>query len=76
LGYHFGYLGYMRQAVTELDKALDLQPKDLGSQKLRDLFAQQAGIAPRTVAQPPQAQPPQGAPAPGNPPESQAPPPS
>jgi len=47
LGYHFGYLGYPKQAARELDKALDLQPKDLGSQKLRDLFAPQAGLPAR-----------------------------
>jgi tetratricopeptide (TPR) repeat protein len=47
LGYHFGYLGYPKQAVAELDKALELQPKDLGSQKLRDLFASQSGMPAR-----------------------------
>jgi tetratricopeptide (TPR) repeat protein len=47
LGYHFGYLGYPKQAVAEFDKALDLQPKDLGSQKLRDIFAVQAGMPAR-----------------------------
>jgi tetratricopeptide (TPR) repeat protein len=53
LGYHFGYLGYPKQAVRELDKALDLQPRDLGAQKLRDLFAAQAGLParPPTVIQ-------------------------
>jgi tetratricopeptide (TPR) repeat protein len=50
LGYHFGYLGYPKQAVQELDKALDLQPKDLGSQKLRDMFAVQAGVPVRPSA--------------------------
>ncbi len=47
LGYHFGYLGYPKQAVVEFDKALDLQPKNLGSQKLRDIFALQAGMPAR-----------------------------
>jgi tetratricopeptide (TPR) repeat protein len=47
LGYHFGYLGYPKQATRELDKALDLQPQDLGSQKLRDLFAVQASLPAR-----------------------------
>ncbi len=53
LGYHFGYLGYPQQAVRELDKAPDLQPRDLGAQKLRDLFATQAGLParPPTVIQ-------------------------
>jgi hypothetical protein len=64
LGYHFGYLGYPKQAVRELDKALDLQPKDLGAQKLRDIFAVQAGLParPHTATE----QPPAANPAPGN----------
>ena len=47
LGYHFGYLGYPKHAVAELDRALDLQPIDLGSQELRDIFAAQAGLPAR-----------------------------
>ncbi|HEX3725555.1 MAG TPA: tetratricopeptide repeat protein, partial [Pirellulales bacterium] len=39
LGVHFGYLGYPKHAVKELDKALTLVPKDLGSRKMRDIFA-------------------------------------
>jgi tetratricopeptide (TPR) repeat protein len=39
LGYHFGYLGYPKHAVRELDKALTMAPKDLGSRKVRDIFA-------------------------------------
>ncbi len=61
LGYHYGYLGYPKQAVAEFDKALDLQPKDLGSQKLRDIFAVQAGIPARAhskIEQPPVPNPP------------------
>jgi tetratricopeptide (TPR) repeat protein len=71
LGYHFGYLGYPQQAVRELDKALDLQPQDLGAEKLRDMFAVAAGLPARPhpprdqapgplppAAQPPAAQPP------------------
>jgi tetratricopeptide (TPR) repeat protein len=54
LGYHFGYLGYPKHAARELDKALDLQPKDLGAQKLRDLFATQAGLPARPAAVIPQ----------------------
>ncbi len=50
LGYHYGYLGYTKQAVQELDKALDLEPRALGSQKLRDLFARQAGLPARPPA--------------------------
>ncbi len=57
LGYHFGYLGYPKQAVRELDKALDLQPKDLGAEKLRDTFAVAAGLPARP--HPPRDQAPQ-----------------
>jgi tetratricopeptide (TPR) repeat protein len=39
LGFHFGYLNYPKQAVTELDKALTLAPRDLGSRKAREIFA-------------------------------------
>ncbi len=76
LGYHFGYLNYPKQAVRELDKALDVEPRDVGSQKLRDLFAKQAGIAPRApaAAQDPAAQPDPAGPAPpaANPPAPDA----
>ncbi len=47
LGYHFGYLGYPKHAVVELDKALDLQPQDQGSQQLRDIFALRSGLPAR-----------------------------
>jgi tetratricopeptide (TPR) repeat protein len=46
LGFHFGYLGYPKQAVTELDKALTLVPQDVGARKLRDVFAAQWPEAP------------------------------
>ncbi|MEX0677739.1 MAG: tetratricopeptide repeat protein, partial [Pirellulales bacterium] len=39
LGFQFGYLNYPKQAVTELDKALVLAPRDVGSRKIRELFA-------------------------------------
>jgi tetratricopeptide (TPR) repeat protein len=68
LGYHFGYLGYPKHAIAELDKALDLQPKDLGSQNLRDIFAAQAGLPARphtaTEQAPPAGQAPSAASAP------------
>ena len=38
-GFHFGYLGYPKHAVKELDKTLTLAPKDLGARKVRDIFA-------------------------------------
>ena len=50
LGYHYGYLGYPKQAVRELDKALDLVPQDLATQKLRDTFAVAAGLPARVHA--------------------------
>ncbi len=39
LGFHFGYLGYPKQAVRELDKAVELQPRDPAARKLHDIFA-------------------------------------
>lgn len=39
LGFHFGYLGYPKHAVRELDKGLTLAPEDIGAVKLRELFA-------------------------------------
>ncbi len=38
LGYHFGYLGYPKEAVRELDKAIALQPKDPFAAQLRNVF--------------------------------------
>ena len=70
LGYHFGYLGYPKQAVRELDKALDIQPQDVGSQKLRDTFASQASMPARVHPAPPeqpQSNAPSGQPAPALP---------
>jgi tetratricopeptide (TPR) repeat protein len=58
LGYHFGYLGYPKQAVRQLDKAMQIQPKDLGSKKLRDIFTAKLpageGASSRPPATPPQ----------------------
>ncbi len=39
LGFQFGYLGYPKHAVRELDKGLTLAPEDIGAQKLRAIFA-------------------------------------
>jgi tetratricopeptide (TPR) repeat protein len=39
LGYQYGYLGYSKQAVRELDKGLKLAPKDDIARKLRAVFA-------------------------------------
>jgi tetratricopeptide (TPR) repeat protein len=38
LGYHFGFLGYPKQAVRELDKVLELAPKDDMARKLLEQF--------------------------------------
>ena len=53
LGYHFGFLNYPKQAVRELDKALDIEPRDVGAQKLRDMFAKQGGLPARAPSIPP-----------------------
>jgi tetratricopeptide (TPR) repeat protein len=39
LGYHYGYLGYPKEAVRELDKALEMAPEDELARKLRAEFA-------------------------------------
>jgi tetratricopeptide (TPR) repeat protein len=38
LGYNFGFLGYPKHAVRELDKVIELEPKDEIAVKLRDYF--------------------------------------
>ena len=38
-GYHYGYLGYPKNAITELDKAITLAPQDQAAQKLRGVMA-------------------------------------
>jgi len=40
LGYHLGFQGQTRQAIKELDKTLELAPKDEVAQKLREVFAE------------------------------------
>ncbi|HQU46483.1 MAG TPA: tetratricopeptide repeat protein [Pirellulales bacterium] len=39
LGFHYGYLGYPKQSVRELDKAIELNPKDKMATELRKLMA-------------------------------------
>lgn len=46
LGYHFGFLGYPKQAVHELDKAIELMPKEEVAHKLRDHFQAQIKDSP------------------------------
>ena len=38
LGYHYGYLGYNKEAVRELDKGLEMAPQDELARKLRAEF--------------------------------------
>jgi tetratricopeptide (TPR) repeat protein len=42
LGYHYGYLGYPKEAVRELDKAIEMAPQDELARKLRAQFV--AGV--------------------------------
>ncbi len=71
LGFHFGYLGYPKEAVRELNKAVELEPRDPAARKLHDIFA--AKIDAPLVGPPPQAengapgQPDQPAPSPEEP---------
>jgi len=38
LGYEYGYLGYPKQAVQELEQAVKLNPEDKLASQLRDLM--------------------------------------
>jgi tetratricopeptide (TPR) repeat protein len=40
LGYHYGYLGYPKEAVTQLDKVIEQVPQDQMAKKLRDIFSE------------------------------------
>lgn len=46
LGYHYGYLGYHTEAVTELDKGLEIVKQDELASKLRSAF--QKKLQPQT----------------------------
>ncbi|MGH7140020.1 MAG: hypothetical protein ACREHD_30135, partial [Pirellulales bacterium] len=50
LGFHYGFLGYPKESVRELDKAVELNPKDKMAAKLREIMA--AKIRPATAAAP------------------------
>jgi len=50
LGYNYGFLNYAQQAVTQFDRALDVQPQDSAALKLRNRFASQAGMPARQAA--------------------------
>ncbi len=57
LGYHFGYLGFPKQAVKELEKTIELAPKDELARKLRDDFAAKLE-GDKPVPAPPKPEPP------------------
>ena len=46
LGYHYGYLGYPKNALQQLDKCVELAPKDELSQKLQQRMKEL--LAPKT----------------------------
>lgn len=46
VGYHYGYIGYPKNAVQELDKVLPVLPDDQLSARLRNLMAAKAGLPP------------------------------
>jgi tetratricopeptide (TPR) repeat protein len=70
LGFQFGYLGYPKHAVGQLDKAVELQPRDPAARKLHDIFAAKTGAPP--VGPPPATDETGGAAQPGAPAPSPA----
>jgi tetratricopeptide (TPR) repeat protein len=72
LGFQYGYLNYPKQAVRELDQALTLAPRDLGSLKVREIFAAQWPEAPPLPAAVLEAQSPQPGATPATPPATPA----
>lgn len=40
LGYHYGYLGYPKEAVQQLEKCISLAPEDETAQKLLEVFTE------------------------------------
>jgi hypothetical protein len=65
LGFHYYYLGYSKQALAELDKTLQLEPKDPIARQLRNIVAAKLGV-PASEA-PAGAQGPNVGPLPGGP---------
>ncbi len=41
LGFHYGYLGYPKEAKQQLDKLMESKPQDEVGRRLRDIMAQQ-----------------------------------
>lgn len=52
LGYQYAYLGYASHAIKELDKAIELAPKDELAAKLRDLMQAKLGKTEATETKP------------------------
>lgn len=61
LGYHYGYLGYPTQAIKELDKAVELAPKDELAAKLREALEAKANPQVKTPEPPAEPQTPPAA---------------
>jgi tetratricopeptide (TPR) repeat protein len=40
LGYHYGFLGFPKEAVTQLEKCVTIAPEDEAAQKLLDIFGE------------------------------------
>jgi len=49
LGYHYGFLGFPKEAVRELDKGLKLAPEDVLAKQMRDMFAAKISTPPAAV---------------------------
>jgi tetratricopeptide (TPR) repeat protein len=56
LGYQFGFLGYPDHAVRELDKVLELAPKDEVASQMRDLMVSEKGEGSTSEAKRPSTQ--------------------
>jgi len=43
-GYHYGYLGFLKPSIEQLDKVIEIEPRDEMAKKLRDEFKSRLGI--------------------------------
>ena len=53
LGYHYGFLGYPKEAVQQLEKCVSLAPEDESAQKLLELFSDKLPKDPAKKETPP-----------------------
>jgi len=58
LGFHYAHLGYPSQATRELNKAIELEPRDQMAKKLRDAMAAKKEKAQTPAAEPTAKRPP------------------